>query len=101
MATKTLKKKEAKPAVEPSEKNTAERKRQARLLIVLLCLVTSIVAVVPFFFMGRAQVAGAAEGLRMPATHDMFLHYDQMNSFHAGLAAGEIYPRWEADTNLN
>jgi uncharacterized membrane protein len=35
----------------------------------------------------------------MPTTHDMFLHYDQMRSFYRGLAAGEIYPRWEEDTN--
>src|SRR5215831_17724677 len=37
--------------------------------------------------------------LRMPDTHDIFLHYDQMKSFYTGLRAGEIYPRWEVETN--
>ena len=35
----------------------------------------------------------------MPDTHDLGLHLGQMKSFYAGLAAGEIYPRWEEDTN--
>jgi hypothetical protein len=35
----------------------------------------------------------------MPDTHDIFLHYDQMKSFYTGLQAGEIYPRWEVETN--
>jgi hypothetical protein len=35
----------------------------------------------------------------MPVTHDMILHFDQMKSFYAGLAAGKAYPRWEEDTN--
>src|SRR5260370_13291292 len=37
--------------------------------------------------------------LRMPDSHDIFLHYDQMKSFYTGLRAGEIYPRWEVETN--
>jgi hypothetical protein len=43
--------------------------------------------------------AGDAFDLRMPVTHDMHLHYDQMRSFHEGLRAGHLYPRWEEDTN--
>jgi hypothetical protein len=39
-------------------------------------------AVVPFFFMGRSDVASGSFELRMPTTHDMFLHYDQMRSFY-------------------
>jgi hypothetical protein len=59
----------------------------------------SAIAVVPFFFMGQTETGGGPFELRMPTTHDMFLHWDQMKSFYNGLAAGEIYPRWEADTN--
>jgi 6-pyruvoyl-tetrahydropterin synthase related domain len=35
----------------------------------------------------------------MPVTNDMILHLEQMKSFHRGLASGELYPRWEEDTN--
>jgi len=35
----------------------------------------------------------------MPVTNDMILHLEQMKSFYRGLASGEIYPRWEEDTN--
>lgn len=65
----------------------------------LLCMALSAVAVVPFFFMGQSEAGGSAFELRMPTTHDMFLHYDQMRSFYSGLAAGKVYPRWEEDTN--
>ncbi|HJQ25560.1 MAG TPA: hypothetical protein VKA60_16690, partial [Blastocatellia bacterium] len=58
----------------------------------------STIAVVPFFFMGQPE-SGTASGLRMPATHDMFLHFDQMRSFYEGLSSGAVYPRWEADSN--
>src|SRR6185503_14784348 len=74
------------------------KERRTKLLIALLGIGLSSLAVVPFFFMGQSEGAGAFE-LRMPTTHDMFLHYDQMKSFYNGLAAGEIYPRWEEDTN--
>jgi hypothetical protein len=29
----------------------------------------------------------------------MILHFDQMKSFYTGISSGEIYPRWEEDTN--
>jgi len=74
------------------------KERRTKLLIALLGIGLSSLAVVPFFFMGQSEGGGALE-LRMPTTHDMFLHYDQMKSFYNGLAAGEIYPRWEEDTN--
>jgi len=72
--------------------------RRTKLFIAFFGIGLSAVAVVPFFFMGQSK-GGAAFELRMPTTHDMFLHYDQMKSFYNGLAAGEIYPRWEEDTN--
>ena len=93
-ATKT-----PKSSPEASEKNRAAKERRTRLLILLLCTGLSAVAVVPFFFFGHSETGGSLFELRMPTTHDMFLHYDQMRSFYNGLAAGEIYPRWEEETN--
>jgi hypothetical protein len=87
------------PSTEASQKAQAANERKTKLLIALSCIALSAFAVVPFFFMGRSETGGGALELRMPATHDMFLHYDQMRSFYNGLAAGEIYPRWEEDTN--
>jgi hypothetical protein len=72
---------------------------KGRLIVALLCVGLSAIAVVPFFFMGRSEDGAGASGLRMPTTHDMFLHYDQMRSFYEGLRSGEVYPRWEEDTN--
>ena len=66
--------------------------------VVSFGLLVSIVAVVPFFFMGQPHPGGMWH-LQMPWTYDMALHYDQMRDFSQGLAAGEIYPRWEEDTN--
>jgi hypothetical protein len=85
--------------IETDQKAQAARLRRTRLLIALSCIGMSAIAVVPFFFMGQSETGGGAFELRMPTTHDMFLHWDQMKSFYNGLAAGEIYPRWEADTN--
>ena len=72
---------------------------KARAAIALLCVLVSALAVTPFFFMGQPLPGGSRWGLRMPVTHDMFLHFDQMRDFYQGLAAGELYPRWEEDTN--
>ena len=96
---KTTKSGTAKPSPEANVKLSAANERRTKLLIGLLCIGLSAIAVVPFFFMGRSETGGGALELRMPTTHDMFLHYDQMKSFYNGLAAGEIYPRWEEDTN--
>jgi hypothetical protein len=68
-------------------------------MVAILCLVLSAVAVLPFYWMGQSLPGGRRWDLRMPVTHDMYLHFDQMRDFHQGLAAGEIYPRWEEDTN--
>jgi hypothetical protein len=84
------------------EKHALPNARQQRLAVALLCVLLSVIAVVPFFFMGRPEEGeqpAAGLEMRMPTTHDMFLHWDQMKSFHAGLKAGEVYPRWEEDTN--
>ena len=86
-------------SVEWSDRTPAKDAHNTRLLVALLCIALSAIAVVPFFFMGRSDGGDQGLTLRMPTTHDMFLHYDQMKSFYNGLRAGEIYPRWEEDTN--
>ena len=91
--------KRKKKAVDDRERTHAAALRNTRLLVVLLCIALSALAVVPFFFMGSSEEGDQGLALRMPVTHDMFLQYDQMRSFYNGLAAGEIYPRWEEDTN--
>ncbi|HSO75779.1 MAG TPA: hypothetical protein VLU47_13165 [Blastocatellia bacterium] len=91
--------KRKKKAVDDREMTHAAALRNTRLLVVLLCIALSALAVVPFFFMGSSEEGDQGLTLRMPVTHDMFLQYDQMRSFYNGLAAGEIYPRWEEDTN--
>ena len=69
------------------------------IAIALLCMALSAIAVIPFFFFAQPPPAGSASESRMPQTHDMRLHYDQMRSFYEGLKGGSIYPRWEMDTN--
>src|SRR5215216_6548675 len=78
---------------------SARKAITARIFVAALCVLLSAIAVVPFFFMGQSDSARSAFELRMPVTHDMFLHYDQMRSFYKGLSAGKLYPRWEEDTN--
>jgi hypothetical protein len=98
--TKTrAKTKATKPSTEDTRQQSAANERKTKLLIALLCIGLSAFAVVPFFFIGRSETGGGALELRMPTTHDMFLHYDQMRSFYNGLSAGKIYPRWEEETN--
>src|SRR6185369_14138205 len=81
-----------------TEESKRVSERKAKSTIALLWISLSSVAVVPFFFMGRSN-SGGVLALKMPQTNDMNLHYEQMKSFHQGLSAGEIYPRWEEDTN--
>src|SRR5262245_56400034 len=89
--------------VQPAAADPATSRPQpqfkARLWVALLIVAVSTIAAVPFFYMGQAKDDRGRLALRMPATHDMFLHYDQMKSFYAGIASGLWYPRWEADTN--
>ena len=94
-----MKTKTGRAPVVAEDKSQKEKERKTRLLIALLCVALSGLAVVPFFFMGRTPDGSNSMELRMPATHDMHLHYEQMRSFYNGLSAGSIYPRWEEDTN--
>ena len=75
-----------------SPKRLGEHKRGTGLVVPVLCLGLSVVAVVPFFLMGKSETSSNGFRLRMPVTHDMILHFDQMKSFHAGLSSGEVIP---------
>ncbi len=68
--------------------------------ITVLCITLSALVIVPFFFSGHQEAPANPWQMRMPDTHDMVGHVAQMESFYTGLSAGEIYPRWEEDTNL-
>src|SRR5215467_7957813 len=69
--------------------------------VVCFCLLLSGIATVPYFFMGNPydQQDHTRWSLRMPDTHDIFLHYARTFAFYTGLEAGEIYPKWEVETN--
>ncbi len=84
---------------ELNDKTDSQPERGGKLGLIFLCLTLSAVAVIPFYFFGRPQFGPKQWNLQMPITHDMHLHLEQMKSFYNGLAAGEIYPRWEEDTN--
>ena len=74
-------------------------KAAVRIAIAFACVAISAAAVMPFFYFGEPPEGKSRWTLRMPDTHDMVLHYDQAVSFYNGLKAGEVYPRWEEDTN--
>jgi hypothetical protein len=85
--------------VAKSETQPATGPTRARLVVLLLCVGLSAGAAVPFFFMGRQSNQSSRTQLRMPVTHDMHLHFEQMKSFYNNLSSGTVYPRWEEDTN--
>jgi hypothetical protein len=82
-----------------SKQTDWQPKGDSKLGLIFLCLLLSAIATIPFYFLGRPQHGPKQWNLQMPITHDMHLHYEQMKSFYNGLSAGEIYPRWEEDTN--
>ena len=84
---------------ETFETNRRGSARGVRVAILLLGLVLSALAAVPFFFMGRPPDPLRRVEVQMPVTHDMHLHLEQMKSFYNGVSSGVIYPRWEEDTN--
>src|SRR5262245_38403870 len=88
------------PATEAQPANPGSS-RAKKLALISFCLILSGISVVPYFFMGQPdeEQDQTRWSLRMPDTHDIFLHYDQMKSLYTGLRAGEIYPRWEVETN--
>jgi hypothetical protein len=67
-------------------------------IALVLCAVVTTVAVVPFFYIGEDRAVGCCGG-EMPVTHDAWMHFNQMQAFYQGLAAGRSYPRWQADTH--
>jgi hypothetical protein len=97
----------------PKNTNPPGANGKHKAAVLLVCTLLSSAVVLPFFFMGKAEggrrwwwnqpsvrtETSSAGVPRMPATHDMPQHFGQMQSFYRGLQAGEIYPRWEEDTN--
>ena len=81
------------------ETESPHRATRGRLWVWGFCLLLSAIAVIPYFFIANPLPGGSRWSMRMPGTHDMHAHYNQMRSFEEGLASGEVYPRWEADTN--
>jgi len=81
------------------KKTDSQSVRGSTFRLIFLCLILSTIATIPFYFFGRPQYGPKQWTLQMPITHDMHLHLEQMKSFYNGLSAGEIYPRWEEDTN--
>lgn len=65
--------------------------------MLVLVLMTSI-AVLPFFVIGEDQKVGCCGGA-MPVTHDSWMHYNQMNAFWRSLQFGIVYPRWDQNTH--
>ena len=63
---------------------------------VLVCIVLSVTVIFPFFFIGESRSEGCCGG-RMPVTHDLVSHYNQMQSFHKSLSEGNLYPRWQPE----
>lgn len=81
------------------ESPRAGRSRAAQWFVALVCLSVSALSAVPFFFITKVTPGTEGVAIQMPTTHDMHLHFEQMKSFYRGLSDGEIYPRWEEDTN--
>ena len=70
-----------------------------RLRVLAVCLAVSLAAVLPLHLLPRVPLEGGPWHLRMPATHDVAMHFDYMRSFARGLASGRLYPRWEEEAN--
>ncbi len=71
---------------------------KSKLAILLLLVVMTSIAVLPFFVIGEDQKVGCCGG-EMPVTHDSWMHYNQMNAFWRSLSAGIVYPRWDENTH--
>ncbi|MGE0886081.1 MAG: 6-pyruvoyl-tetrahydropterin synthase-related protein [Blastocatellales bacterium] len=72
--------------------------RKAAIAVVLLLVVMTSIAVLPFFVIGEDQKVGCCGG-EMPVTHDSWMHYNQMNAFWRSLTSGIVYPRWDEHTH--
>ncbi|MBI1765558.1 MAG: hypothetical protein HYR56_29430 [Acidobacteria bacterium] len=75
-----------------------ESKQREWLTAMLLCLIVSAVAALPFFYIGEDRAVGCCGG-EAPITHDAWMHFNQMQAFARGLAAGRVYPRWDEATH--
>src|SRR5436190_8526385 len=83
---------------EQIEKTATRRRWKTALAVASMCVAVTSIAVLPFFVIGEDQKVGCCGGT-MPITHDAWMHYNQMNAFWQGLAAGIVYPRWDENTH--
>jgi hypothetical protein len=81
--------------LERTDRKVAWRRR---LGVAFLLVVLTSIATLPFFVIGEDQQVGCCGG-EMPVTHDSWMHFNQMQAFYRGLAAGRIYPRWDDATH--
>jgi hypothetical protein len=82
-----------------SDNGNSHKKSRYLFALILICVSLSALAVLPFFFFTVFTSDNGSWMFKMPATHDMALQVEQMKSFYQGLEGGNLYPRWEEDTN--
>ncbi len=80
------------------EEGSRQKLLKSSLRGMLYALAFSVLASLPFFYIGEDQKVGCCGG-EMPITHDAWMHSNQMRAFADGLAAGRIYPRWDENTH--
>lgn len=58
-----------------------------------------LASAVPFHFLARPAPGDPSAWWRMPFTHDIAMHFDNMRAFWRGLASGVAIPRWDEAAN--
>ena len=81
-----------------SEMRKSRGRLNERLGVLLLLVVMTAIATLPFFAIGEDQKVGCCGG-EMPVTHDSWMHLNQMRAFYRGLDSGRLYPRWDDETH--
>jgi hypothetical protein len=81
-----------------SEIRKSRGRLNERLGVLLLLVVMTAIATLPFFAIGEDQKVGCCGG-EMPVTHDSWMHLNQMRAFYRGLESGRLYPRWDDETH--
>ena len=63
---------------------TRQKNIAAKIATAAACVLISIAAAMPFFYLGEPPEGRSRWTFRMPDTHDMISHYDQAVSFYNG-----------------
>jgi hypothetical protein len=72
---------------------------RTRFAIIGLCLGLSMLATVPFFFMGEPSEGETRWTVRVPETLDLAYHVNEAEQFYEALKSGSAYPIWLAGAN--